>query len=50
MKDFGDNSEDDELNLEKENTRNFKGKEKVKEEIQKYSIGSDSSYDETSKK
>ena len=34
-------SEDDELNLEKENTRNFKEKERANEKIQKYSIESD---------
>ena len=47
LKDFDDNSEDDELNLEKQNLMNFK--EKEKEESQKYSIESDSSYDETIK-
>ena len=41
-----DNSEDDELNLEKQNTRNFNEKEKEKEKIQIYSIESDSSHDE----
>ena len=40
LKDFDDNSEDDELNLEKQNLMNFK--EKEKEETQKYSIESDS--------
>ena len=47
LKDFDDNSEDDKLNLEKQNFVNFK--EKEKEETQKYSIESDSSYDETIK-
>ena len=47
LKDFDDNSEDDELNLEKQNLMNFK--EKEKEETQKYSIESDSSYYETIK-
>ena len=47
LKYFDDNSEDDELNLEKQNLMNFK--EKEKEESQKYSIESDSSYDETIK-
>ena len=47
LKDFDDNSEDDELNLEKQNLMNFK--EKEKEETQKYSIESNSSYDETIK-
>ena len=46
---FDDNSEDDELNLEKQNVMNFNEKEKEKEETQKYSIESDSSYDETIK-
>ena len=40
LKDFDDNSDDDELNLEKQNLMNFK--EKEKEETQKYSIESDS--------
>ena len=47
LKDFDDNSEDDEFNLEKQNLMNFKDKEK--EETQKNSIESDSSYDETIK-
>ena len=47
LKDFDDNSEDDELNLEKQNLMNFKDKEKEEEETQKNSIESDSSYDET---
>ena len=47
LKYFDDNSEDDELNLEKQNLMNFK--EKEKEETQKYSIESNSSYDETIK-
>ena len=47
LKDFDDNSEDDELNLEKQNLIDFNKKEK--EETQKYSIESDSSYDETIK-
>ena len=47
LKDFDDNSEDDELNLEKQNLMNFK--EKEKEETQKYSIESDSWYGETIK-
>ena len=46
LKDFDDNSEDGELNLEKQNLMNFK----EKEETQKYFIESDiSSYDETIK-
>ena len=45
LKDLDDNSEDDELNLEKQKLINFKEKEKT----QKYSIESDSSYDETIK-
>ena len=49
LKDFDDNSEDDELNLEKQNLMNFKDKEKEEEETQKNSIESDSSYDETIK-
>ena len=49
LKYFDDNSEDDELNLEKHNTRNFKEKEKEKEETQKYFLESDSSYNETIK-
>ena len=32
LKDFDDDSEDDELNLEKQNLMNFKEKEKEKEE------------------
>ena len=44
LKNFDDNSDDDELNLEKQNTRGFK--EKETEEIQKYSTERDSSYDE----
>ena len=40
LKDFDDNSEDDELNLEKQNLIDFN--EKEKEETQKYSIESDS--------
>ena len=47
LKDFDDNSDDDEFNLEKQNLMNFKDKEK--EETQKNSIESDSSYDETIK-
>ena len=47
LKDFDDKSEDDELNLAKQSLMNFK--EKEKEETQKYSIESDSSYDETIK-
>ena len=47
LKDFDDNSEDDELNLAKQSLMNFK--EKEKEETQKYSIESNSSYDETIK-
>ena len=47
LKDFDDNSEDDELNFEKQNLMNFKDKEKEEEETQKNSIESDSSYDET---
>ena len=49
LKYFDDNSEDDKLNLENQNLMNFKKMGKEKEEIQKYSIGSDSSYDETIK-
>ena len=49
LKDFDDNSEDDELDLEKHNMRNFKEKAKEKEEIQKYSLESDSSYDDAIK-
>ena len=49
LKDFDDNSDDDELNLEKQDLMNFKKKEKEKEETQKYSIQSDSSYEETIK-
>ena len=49
LKYFDYNSEDDELNLEKHNTRNFKEKEKEKEETQKYFLESDSSYNETIK-
>ena len=49
LKDFDDNSEDDELNLEKQNLMNFKDKEKEEEETQKNSIESDSSHDETIK-
>ena len=49
LKDFDDNSEDDELNLEKQNLLNFKDKEKKDEETQKNSIESDSSNDETIK-
>ena len=48
-KDFDDNFEDDELNLKKENTRNFKEKEKEKEGFQRYSMESNSSYDEAIK-
>ena len=48
LNDFDDNFEDDELNLKKENTRNFK--ENEREECQQYSLKSDSSYDETIKK
>ena len=47
LKDFDENSEDDELNLEKQNLLNVR--EKEKEETQKYFIESDSSYDETIK-
>ena len=47
LKDFDDNSEDDELNLEKQNLMNFKDKEKEEEETQKNSIESDISNDET---
>ena len=43
LKYFNDNSKDDELNLENQNLMNFK--EKEKEETQKYSIESDSSYE-----
>ena len=46
LKDFDDNSEDDELNLEKQNLMNFKEKEKEKKETQKYFIESNSSYNE----
>ena len=49
LKDFDDNSEDDELNLEKQNLMNFKDKEKEEEETQKNSIESDISHDETIK-
>ena len=49
LKDFDDNSEDDKLNLEKQNLMNFKDKEKEEEETQKNSIESDISNDETIK-
>ena len=49
LKDFDDSSDYDKLNLEKQNKMNFNEKEKEKDEIWKYSIESDSSYDETTK-